>query len=70
MHTKRHSIRNKIVLWAMGFALVIALAVTSVSYVLSARYLRENQQQSALTNIHILGNDLYSDINTVITFSN
>ena len=70
MHTKRHSIRNKIVLWAMGFALVIALAVASVSYVLSARYLRENQQQSALTNIHILGNDLDSDINTVITFSN
>ena len=70
MHSKKHSIRNKIVIWAVGFALIIALAVAASSYVLSARYLRENQQQSALTNIHILGNDLDSDINTVITFSN
>ena len=70
MHTKKHSIRNKIVIWAVGFALIIALAVACSSYVLSARYLRENQQQSALTNIHILGNDLDSDINTVLTFSN
>ena len=70
MHTKKHSIRNKIVLWAVGFALIIALAVACASYVLSARYLRENQQQSALTNIHVLGGDLDSDINTVITFTN
>jgi two-component system sensor histidine kinase YesM len=70
MHTKKHSIRNKIVLWAVGFSLIIALAIASVSFVLSVRYLRRNQQQSALTNIHVLGNDLDSDINSVLTFSN
>ncbi len=70
MHTKKHSIRNKIVIWAVGFSLVLALAVATVSVVLSSRYLRQNQQQSALTNIHVLGNDLDSDINRVLTFSN
>ncbi len=70
MHTKKHSIRNKIVIWAVGFALLIALSVATASYILSARYLRENQFQSALTNIHVLGNELDSDINTVLTFSN
>ncbi|MBQ7616140.1 MAG: hypothetical protein IJU77_13930, partial [Butyrivibrio sp.] len=65
MHTKKHSIRNKIVIWAVGFSLVLALAVATVSVVLSSRYLRQNQQQSALTNIHVLGNDLDSDINRV-----
>ena len=70
MHTKKHSFRNKIVIWAVRFALIIALAVASDSYVLSVRYLRENQQQSALTNIHVLGNNLDSDINKVITFAN
>jgi two-component system sensor histidine kinase YesM len=70
MHTKKHSIRNKIVIWAVGFALILAIAVAYASYVLSVRYLTENQQQSALTNIHVLGNDLDSDINTVLTFSN
>ncbi len=70
MHTKKHSIRNKIVIWAVGFALLIALSVATASYILSARYLRENQYQSALTNIHVLGNELDSDINTVLTFSN
>ncbi len=54
----------------MGFALVLALSVASLSYVLSVRYLKENQQQSALTNIHILGNELDSDISSVITFTN
>ncbi len=53
----------------MGFALVLALSVASLSYVLSVRYLRENQQQSALTNIHLLGNELDTDISSVITFA-
>jgi len=70
MHTKNHSIRNKIVIWAVGFALILALAASTASFILSARYLRQNQQQSALTNIHVLGNDLDSDINTVLTFAN
>lgn len=70
MHTKKHSIRNKIVLWAVGFSLIIALAIASASFVLSVRYLRQNQQQSALTNIHVLGNSLDSDIHSVLTFSN
>ncbi len=70
MHTKKYSIRNKIVIWAVGFSLVIALAVATASYILSARYLRQNQQQSALTNIHVLGNDLDADISAVLTFSN
>ncbi|MBP3277386.1 MAG: cache domain-containing protein, partial [Butyrivibrio sp.] len=54
----------------MGFALILALSVASLSYVLSVRYLKENQQQSALTNIHVLGNDLDSDISSVLTFAN
>ena len=54
----------------MGFALILALSVASLSYVLSVRYLKENQQQSALTNIHVLGNDLDSDIGSVLTFAN
>ena len=70
MHTNNHSIRNKIVIWAVGFALILALAAASASFVLSAKYLRQNQQQSALTNIHVLGNDLDSDINTILTFAN
>ncbi len=70
MQTKRHSIKFKIILWAVGFALILALSVASVSYILSIRYLRQNQQQSALTNIHILGNDLDSDISSVLTFAN
>jgi len=70
MQTKKHSIRNKIVLWAVGFALVIALGVATVSLVLSVRYLKENKQQAALTNIHVLGNTLDSDINKILTFSN
>lgn len=70
MREKKHSIRNKIIVWAMGFALVLALSVASLSYVLSVRYLKENQQQSALTNIHVLGNDLDSDISSVLTFAN
>jgi two-component system sensor histidine kinase YesM len=69
MRRHRHSIRNKIIIWAMGFALVLALSVASLSYVLSVRYLRENQQQSALTNIHLLGNELDTDISSVITFA-
>ncbi len=54
----------------MGFALILALSVALLSYVLSMRYLRENQQQSALTNIHVLGNELDSHIGSVLTFSN
>ena len=70
MHTKKHSIRNKIVIWAVGFALILALAAASASFILSARYLRQSQQQSALTNIHVLGNNLDSDIDSVLTFAN
>lgn len=54
----------------MGFAMILALSVASLSYVLSVRYLKENQQQSALTNIHVLGNALDSDISSVLTFAN
>ncbi|MCR5671542.1 MAG: sensor histidine kinase [Butyrivibrio sp.] len=70
MSKQRHSIRNKIIIWAMGFALFLALSVAFLSYVLSMRYLKENQQQSALTNIHVLGNELDSHIGSVLTFSN
>ena len=54
----------------MSFALILALSVAALSYVLSSRYLRENLQQSALTNIHVLGNELDSDIGSVLTFAN
>ncbi len=54
----------------MGFAMFLALSVASLSYVLSVRYLKENQQQSALTNIHVLGNDLDSEIGSVLIFAN
>ncbi len=57
-------------MWAVGFALILALSVALVSYILSMRYLKENQQQSALTNIHVLGNGIDTDINTVMTFAN
>ncbi|MBR1670981.1 MAG: sensor histidine kinase [Butyrivibrio sp.] len=70
MISKRHSIRNRIILMAVGFALVLALLVASVSFILSSRYLKESQQQAALTNIHVLGDALDSDINTVQIFAN
>ncbi len=53
----------------MGFALILALSVASLSYVLSVRYLKENLQQSSLTNIHVLGNELDSDVGSVLTFA-
>lgn len=70
MRKNSHSIRLKIVIWAVGLSLVLALFIATTSYILSMRYLKENQRQSALTNIHILGNDIDSAINTVMTFSN
>ncbi|MBO4458826.1 MAG: sensor histidine kinase [Butyrivibrio sp.] len=70
MYKSGHSIRTKIILWALGFALVLALLVAFASYALSFRYLKQNQTQSAMTNIHLLGNELDSEIGSVITFSN
>ena len=70
MRKNSHSIRLKIVIWAVGLSLVLALFIATTSYILSMRYLKENQHQSALTNIHVLGNNIDSNINTVMTFSN
>ncbi len=70
MRKENHSIRNKIIIWAVGFALLLAVAVASVSFILSARYIRSTQEQAALTNIHIIGDDIDRDITTVTTFSN
>ncbi len=70
MHTKSHSIRNKLIIWAVGFALILALMVASASFILSVRYIKQNQQQAALTNIHVLGDSLDSEIHSVITFTN
>ena len=70
MYKSGNSIRTKIIYWALGFALVLALLVAFASYALSFRYLKQNQTQSAMTNIHLLGNELDSEIGSVINFSN
>lgn len=54
----------------MGLTLILALFIAAVSYILSMRYLKENQRQSALTNIHVLGNSIDAEIHAVMTFSN
>ncbi|RKM53839.1 sensor histidine kinase [Butyrivibrio sp. X503] len=70
MRTKKHTLRNKIIIWALGFALILALLVAAASFSLSFRYLKKNQQQAALTNIQLLGNEIDDEIRAAMTFAN
>ncbi|SFU77070.1 sensor histidine kinase [Butyrivibrio sp. INlla21] len=70
MRTKKHTLRNKIIIWALGFALILALAVAAASFSLSFRYLKRNQHQSAMTNIQLLGSEIDDEIKTAMTFTN
>ncbi|MBQ1310626.1 MAG: sensor histidine kinase [Blautia sp.] len=65
-----YSIRTYITVWSLGFAAVLALAVAGASYVVSRRYLRENQRQAASTNIQLLGSELGADLEQVTMFTN
>lgn len=70
MRTKKHTLRNKIILWALGFALILALAVAATSFSLSLQYLKKNQQQAAMTNIQLLGNEIDDEVRIAMTFTN
>ena len=73
MHNKqkhRHPIRTYIMLWSVGFAAILALAAAAASYIISQRYLKQNQRQAAATNIQLLGSEIGAGLDNVVRFSN
>ena len=65
-----HSIRNYVLLWAVGFATALALLVAGISYGLTRRYLRMTQRQTAANSVQLLGSEIGADLDDVIKFAN
>ena len=65
-----HSIRTYITVWSLSFAAVLALAAAGASYLLSQRYLRQNQRQAASTSIQLLGIEIGGELDQIVTFTN
>ncbi len=67
---RRHSIRTYVMVWSVGFAAILALAVAAASYIISQRYLKQNQRQSAAINIQLLGSEIGAGLDNVVMFTN
>ena len=63
-----HSIRTYIMIASLGFAMLLAVFAAAASYVISQRYLRENQRQSASVNLQLLGSEIGSDLDGIVRF--
>ncbi|HAG69997.1 MAG TPA: hypothetical protein DCL38_08490 [Lachnospiraceae bacterium] len=70
MRDRFKSLRAEIIAIIIGFSFLIALMVAILSFFISRRYLLESQRQSSYINIQLLGNEINSDLNSVIAFSN
>ncbi|MCR5735201.1 MAG: histidine kinase [Lachnospiraceae bacterium] len=68
MKDRKKSLRFRIILIVMCFSAVIAILVAFLSFSASRRYLRESLRQSAYINVQLLGNEINTDINSVLTF--
>ena len=65
-----HSIRLQIILWSMGFATMVALAVSIMSYGYLQRSLKLNQEQSTRINLQLLRAEIDRSLDKTITFAN
>ena len=67
---RRHSIKTYIMIWSVGFALVLALAVAGASFVISRRYLQENQRQAAAASMQLLASEISAGLDSTELFVN
>lgn len=70
MKQKFKSIRSRIILFSVGFALVLAVFVSTVSYMVFQDFLQKNQLQAAQNNLQLLGNQLDSSLTDIVLFAN
>ena len=56
--------------WSVGFAAILALAAAAASYIISQRYLKQNQRQAAAINIQLLGSEIEAGLDNVVRFAN
>lgn len=64
------SLRSRIIIIIVSFSLLIALTVAFLSFNISMRYLTESQRQSSYINVQLLGNEVDSELNTILSFCN
>ncbi|MCR5790936.1 MAG: histidine kinase [Lachnospiraceae bacterium] len=69
MKHKRGSLRAKIIAVIISFSLLMAIVAALLGFILSRRLLQENQQQSSYINLQLLGNEIDSDLNAALSFS-
>lgn len=65
-----HSLRTQIVIVSMMFAVVLALAASAETYLVSYRYLRSAQKQSLRNNLQVLAGEIDTDLDHTMTFLN
>ncbi len=69
MKEKLKSLRGRIITIIMCFSSLIALSVALLSLFVSRRYLEENQAQSSYITLQLIGNEINSDLNAVLGFT-
>ncbi len=67
--TCRHSIRGQIILISTLFTFAAGLIVVIATTFISIKYLRLSQRQSAISDLHLVGNEIDQNMTRVITFS-
>ena len=70
MKDRLKSLRSRIIIIIVSFSLLIALTVAFLSFNISMRYLTESQRQSSYINVQLLGNEVDSELNTILSFCN
>lgn len=67
---KFHSLRWQILIISMTFAVVLALAASTETFLVSYRYLRTAQRQSLRNNLQVIAGEIDTDLDHTVTFLN
>ena len=63
------SIRFQIVVYSMGFAILISLMITAISFFYIRDNLRRNVRQTALSSLQLLGSEMDKSLENATSFA-
>lgn len=70
LNPRKHSIRFQLGLASLGFSLILAMFITTVSYQLFQGFLLRSQRQATQNSLQLIGNELNTDMSRFVMLAN